>query len=320
MKEHSIGQYADLLNDIAFQWVFGQESNKDLLLLLLNEFIPDKAISDVTLYKQRQLSFSKGFKKGVFDVSCITDDGSYIDVEVQVRKQAWFADRCLYYSTFSLQSQVSEGVDEYCLKPVYVVSIDDFSRGHGPDWGSRVLSSYSIREDENHELMTDSLHFVFVELSYFKKQWKDIDNDKERLYFCLKHLHEMDELPECFAEGIWSKLANQARVVEMEPEVKEQYIRAMETEIDKRAQMKYALSEATRIGREEGLSKGLEEGRAKGLEEGRAKGLEEGRAKGLEEGRAESAAEIARRMKSLGIPESTVCDVTGLPLDTITAL
>ena len=285
-SSHSlIGPYADLMNDIAFQWVFGQESNKDLLLLLLNEFITDRNITDISLYKQRQLPYAKGLKKSVFDVSCVTDDGTLIDVEVQVRPQKWFADRCLYYSTFAVQGQINEGSGNYSLQPVYVVSIDDFSRAHSSGWDGRVLSSYSLREDENHELMTDNLHFVFVELSNFKKEWEDIDNDKERLYFCLKHLHELNQLPECFAEGIWAKLADQAKVVEMEPEVKEQYIRIMETEIDKRAQLEYA--------REEGREEGLAEGMAKGM------------------------AEAAGKMKSMGMSVETICEVTGLPMDVL---
>ena len=292
-SSHSlIGPYADLMNDIAFQWVFGQESNKDLLLLLLNEFITDRNITDISLYKQRQLPYAKGLKKSVFDVSCVTDDGTLIDVEVQVRPQKWFADRCLYYSTFAVQGQVNEGSGNYSLQPVYVVSIDDFSRVHSSGWDGRVLSSYSLREDENHELMTDNLHFVFVELSNFKKEWEDIDNDKERLYFCLKHLHELNQLPECFAEGIWAKLADQAKVVEMEPEVKEQYIRIMETEIDRRAQLEYA--------REEGMAEGMAEGEAIG--------------------RAESMAEAAGKMKSMGMSVETICEVTGLPMDVINTI
>lgn len=39
---------------------------------------------------------------------------------------------------------------------------------------------------------------------------EDIYND-----FCLKHLHELEQLPERFAEGILAKLADQAKVVEM---------------------------------------------------------------------------------------------------------
>lgn len=34
-------KYVNLMNDVAFQWVFGQESNKDLLIALLNELIPE---------------------------------------------------------------------------------------------------------------------------------------------------------------------------------------------------------------------------------------------------------------------------------------
>ena len=296
-----VGPFADLMNDVAFQWVFGREANKDLLLLLLNEFIPDRMITDVTLYKQRQLPYAKGLKKSVFDVSCVTEDGTIVDIEVQVRPQKWFSDRCLYYSTFSIQSQVSEGQIDYTLKPVYVVSIDDFCREHPGGDGGRFLFSYALREDENHELMTDSLHFVFVELKNFEKRWEDIDNDKEKLYFCLKHLHEMDELPEGFAEGIWAKLADQARIVEMEPEVKKQYIRVMETELDKRAQLNYAREQ----GREEGLEQGREQGRTEGREEGRA------------EGEIVKQREIAAKMKSLGMPVETICEATGLSPETV---
>ena len=133
---------------------------------------------------------------------------------------------------------------------------------------------------------------MFVELKNFEKRWEDIDNDREKLYFCLKHLHEMDELPEGFAEGIWVKLADQARIVEMEPEVKKQYIRVMETEIDKRAQLNYA--------REQGLEQGREEGRA--------------------EGKAEGLIEVAAKMKSMGMHVGTICEATGLTPETVAGL
>ena len=149
---------------------------------------------------------------------------------------------------------------------------------------------------------------MFVELKNFEKRWEDIDNDKEKLYFCLKHLHEMDELPEGFAEGIWAKLADQARIVEMEPEVKKQYIRVMETELDKRAQLNYAREQ----GREEGLAEGEARGKAEGKAEGHSEGLVEGRNKGL--------TEVAAKMKSMGMPVETICEATGLSPETVADL
>lgn len=58
------------MNDVAFQYVFGSESNKDLLMALLNELIPELHITELNFNKQRQTSFAKDLKNSVFDVSC----------------------------------------------------------------------------------------------------------------------------------------------------------------------------------------------------------------------------------------------------------
>ena len=298
------GPFADLTNDVAFKWVFGQESNRDILKALLNELLPDKTISDITLFKENNLGHKKGLKKGVFDISCKTDDGAYIDVEIQVRPQKWFADRCLYYSTYNIQSQIAEGVEDYTLKQVYVVSIDDFVREHGPGWKGEIQTHYSLREDSTGELMTDSLHFSFVELPLFKKKWEELENDKERFYFCFRHLHELKEIPEDMFEGVLLKMIGWSRVWEMPPKIRNKYNKSMTTEIDKRAQLKYA--------REQGLEQGLE----KGLEQGRAEGLAEGEAKG----KAEARTEMARALLKDGVDINAVAKYSGLSIEQVKAL
>ena len=298
------GKYVNLMDDLAFQWVFGRESNKDILIALLNELLPDLHIKDIEFYKQRQVSFAKELKNSVFDISCRLADGSFVDVEVQVSPQDWFADRCLYYSTYCIQEQVKTGQKSYLLKPVYVVSIDAFTQRHGPLWDGSILSSYSLREDRTHDMMTDSLHFVFVELDRFDKKWEDIDNDKERFYFCIRHMHELESLPEGFAEGIWTKLAQESEFAGMPAELKTRYIRKMTTDIDRRAQMEYA----KRVGMEEGLA------------EGRKKGLAEGREKGLAEGREKEKLSTARKMKAKGFSIEDISDCTGLAVEEIEKL
>lgn len=282
------GRYADLMNDVAFQYVFGREANRDLLIAMLNEFIPDRHIEKVTLYKQRQVPYSKELKKSVFDVSCITDDGTFIDVEVQVRNQEWFADRCLYYSTFGIQSQIPEKADEYSLKPVYVVSIDRFTRKHGPEWDGSVLTHYSLCNAHTGEQMTDSLHFVFVELGHFNKRWEELADDRERLYFCFKHLKDMNQLPEEFESRILARLAVQSEVAKMPITVRTKYYKNMTTEIDRRAQMLYAQREA--------------------IAEGRA------------EGRAEANIETARKLKHANIDIEVISQCTGLSIEEVWAL
>ncbi|MCQ2075363.1 MAG: PD-(D/E)XK nuclease family transposase, partial [Bacteroidaceae bacterium] len=93
----------------------------------------------------------------------------------------------------------------------------------------------------------DSLHFIYVELPAFNKGWEEINNDKDRFLYCIKHLHEMDELPEGFTDGIWERFTRQCELAEMPAEIKEEYISTMTTEIDRRAQDLYAKREARKL-------------------------------------------------------------------------
>ena len=138
-------------------------------------------------------------------------------------------------------------------------------------------------------MLADSGRIQEADAKQFNKKWEDIDNDKERFYFCIQHLHELDDLPEGFAEeGIWARLARQSEFAAMESDVKIKYIKAMTTEIDRSAQMIYA----KRIAREEGLAEGVEQTRLT----------------------------TARNLKSEGIPADVIAKCTGLTLEQVAGL
>ena len=65
---------------------------------------------------------------------------------------------------------------------------------------------------------------------------------------------------------------------------------------------------------------GERKGRAEGLKEGMVKGRAEGLAEGLAEGRSLALAEMAKKMKSEGMPIQQIAQFTGLPLDKIKEL
>jgi len=65
---------------------------------------------------------------------------------------------------------------------------------------------------------------------------------------------------------------------------------------------------AIRHGYKQGLEQGMEQGMERGLEQGLKQGLEQGRA----EGERQKSLEIARRMKSKGVPSEDIADMTGL--------
>ena len=65
---------------------------------------------------------------------------------------------------------------------------------------------------------------------------------------------------------------------------------------------------------------GKAEGHAEGMSEGIAKGRTEGLAEGITKGHAEAQAEIARKMKALGVDIDTIIQATGLDRETVETL
>ena len=74
----------------------------------------------------------------------------------------------------------------------------------------------------------------------------------------------------------------------------------------------------------QGMAEGLAQGMAKGLEQGIAKGLAQGMVEGLEQGKKEGGKQqslfIARKMKTKGMPEVDIAEMTGLTIEEIRTL
>ena len=120
-------KYADLLDDDVFKLVFGRESTKDVMIEFLNQVIPERRITDLEFIDKEMHPLERDLKGSVYDMFCKTNDGSRIIVEVQRRKQPFYAERAVYYSTFQIQRQVEAGAEYYDFLPVYVVNILDFN-------------------------------------------------------------------------------------------------------------------------------------------------------------------------------------------------
>ncbi|MBO5407026.1 MAG: PD-(D/E)XK nuclease family transposase [Bacteroidales bacterium] len=65
-------EFVDLLNDQGFKHVFGRDANKDILIALLNEIIPDRVIVDLRHIRNEQIPSDPERKGSVFDLYCET--------------------------------------------------------------------------------------------------------------------------------------------------------------------------------------------------------------------------------------------------------
>ena len=280
-------KYADLLDDDVFKLVFGRESSKDVMIEFLNQVIPDRMIVDLEFVDKEMHHLDRSRKDSVYDMFCKTDDGSRIVVEVQRRKQANFAERAIYYSTFSIANQVSAGAGCYDFYPVYVISILNFGFKPG---GSKVKSEFRLYETDTRELLTDRVTFIFLDLSKFKKTAEELSGDiLEGMYFCFKNIVSLTERPEILEHDVFRKIFEVSELINMDEVTRSKVIEKMTTERDLRNQMEYA--------RQEAIAEGHAEGHAKGHAEGLAEGL----------------AEAARKMVASGMTHEVVADILQIP-------
>lgn len=297
-------KYADLLDDDVFKLVFGRESSKDIMMEFLNQVITDRNIVDLEFRDKEMHPLSRQSKSSIYDMFCQTDDGSRIIVEVQRRKQPFFSERAIYYSTFQIQRQVDAGADYYGFLPVYVINILEFEMDETAD-NPEVKTTYRLYEENSHSLLTDKLTFVFIELGKFKKSEAELDGSiLEGMYYCLKNMAALKERPEVLGHDIFKKIFEISELLNMDEETRSKVLDKMTTERDLRNQMAYA--------RQEAIEQGLAEGREKGLVEGREKGLAEGLAEGRAEGEMAKAREIAARLIESGMSREEAAKIVGI--------
>ena len=289
-------KYADLLDDEVFKLVFGRESTKDVMIEFLNQVIPDRKIVDLEFIDKEMHPVERDAKGVVYDMFCKTDSGARIIVEVQRRKQPFYPERALYYSTFQIQRQVEAGADSYDFLPVYVINILNFKMDKHSDCKD-VKTVYRLYEENSHRLLTDRVTFIFIELPRFNKSIDELDgNILEGMYFCFKNMAVLDERPKVLTHDIFSKIFEVSELYNMDQETRDKVIHKMTTERDLRNQMAYARQEAI----EEGLAEGL--------------------AKGLAKGDLDRAIKVATQMLADGMPVDKIAKYTELSHEQIVAL
>ena len=292
-KKESVNKYVDLLSDIGFKHVFGREANKEILIVFLNEVLPDRKISDIEHIRNEQIPLNRKKKKSIYDLYCKTDDGSRIIVEVQQEQQDDYVDRTLYYTTFAIQNQIERGTEDYTICPIYSVSI--LNKGLRELKGTKdVLSVFRIKGLAQDIVLSNKYTLIFIELNKFNKKLGQIaqDNILERFYYCLKHMAYLNERPLVLQQEIFAKLFEAAQIAEMPEEEQEEYFAQMITERDRKSQMKTA----TRIGMEKGMKKGMKKGMEKAI------------------------IETARKFKEQNVAIDIIAACTGLSVEQISGL
>ena len=289
------GRYINPYTDFGFKKLFGTEMNKDLLISFLNALFNGKKqeITDVQYLNAEHLGEGYGDRRAVFDVYCMTSDGSRFIVEMQKAEQEYFKDRSIYYSTFAIREQAVKGKQwNYHLDDVYTVGVLNFVFPNGEYPSDSFCHEIKLTDVEDNHVFYDKLTFLYLEMPKFTKTEDELETMFDKWMFVLHNLGRLLDRPKALQDRVFQKLFEQAEIARYSESERWQYFASQKEYWDNYSIMTTALN--------------------KGRAEGKAEGLAEGRAEGRAEGHAEEKLENARNLKANGVPVELIAKSLGL--------
>ena len=257
------------LNDLYFKQLLGDERRKDLTLCFLNDILERDGNGPYTdiLFKDKDIE-PDGLdgKLSKLDICAKLNDGSLVDIEVQVAARRMMFERVLYYWSNLYGSELPSGSVYTNIGKTISIILTNFDCLHGEEnWHTPcyITSANSGRK------LTDYFAIHFLELPKF--QFKDIMKLRRAEWWMAYFSNRCTEKE---METMAVKDKTIQKVLEYETYFKDNPEERRKYELREKAIRDYNsdMQENRELGREEGHAKGLEEGHAKGLEEGRAEG------------------------------------------------
>ncbi|MCC5921226.1 MAG: Rpn family recombination-promoting nuclease/putative transposase [Cyclobacteriaceae bacterium] len=299
------GRYINPFTDFGFKKLFGSELNKELLIDFLNQVLGSREqVKDLNYMNVEQIGAREEERRAVFDLFCENEKGEKFIIELQNVRQEFFKDRCIYYTTFPIQSQVPKGNDwDYELKAVYLIGILNFSF-HDLAGVDRFTREVKLVDTQTHEVFYDKYSLLFLEMPKFKKAEHELETHFDKWLYIIKNLHQLQKRPFKLQERVFKRLFQQAEIAKLNSEEMESYQESLKTYRDNYSALKYA--------KKEGLKEGMEVGIRKGMKEG----MKEGRG----EGKKEMAIEVAVKLKNKGWSIDEIIEFTGLSAEEIEKL
>ena len=275
-------------NDYVFKRIFGQKKNSDILKDLLQAILPNWNIKNVEPRQEVQLETDFITDKVCrLDILATLDDGTKVDIEMQMRNYNDIEARSLFYTTREYHQSLENGQDYIEIPKSIGIWISNFNvfNDEGP-----FHEIVRLRRDYENQIFTDKIEMHYLQLPKFKQKCKRISNKLEE-WLTFISFENMEEL----------KMIENEKVKKAEEEL--EYLSGDEAE----RRIAY-LRETAEIDRKFAMTAARDQGR------------EEGKAEGRSEGRAEEKIYVAKKMLAEKMDINLIIKITGLTKEEIEKL
>lgn len=258
MQAPFVEKYINPFTDFGFKKLFGEESNKDLLIDFLNELLYEEQgkIVDLTYLNNEQLGLSELDRRAIFDLYCENEKGEKFIVELQKAKQNFFKDRSVYYATFPIAEQAKQGANwNFELKAVYTIGILDFIFDEDKN-DDKYLYKVKLTDIETHKVFYDKLSFIYLQMPKFKKSVDELNTRFDKWLYILKNLSQLDDIPPVLQEYVFNKLFNIAEISKFSQDQYQSYENSLKYYRDLKNSLDKAYDEGFDTGYDTGFGKG----------------------------------------------------------------
>ncbi|MBD5529551.1 MAG: Rpn family recombination-promoting nuclease/putative transposase [Lachnospiraceae bacterium] len=272
MSKKTTGNFIPPKSDLAFKELMRSEDvRRHFISDVLG--IPPENIKTVRLENPFLSRRSRQEKQCILDVRMQLNDDSRINVELQIRRLAYWDKRSLYYLAKMYTDDLFSGQRYDRLKKCIVIDILDFPGDENPGYHK----VYHLRDAEG-QLYSDQFEVHIIELN------KELTGDRVDDWVRLLRVESKEELESMHSGNAGViRAIDEVRAMNLSRRLKAWYELRLRNQRDR-----WAIEDAIKEDAyKEGLEKGIKEGIEKGIEEGIEKGIEKGHADGFAGGLAE---------------------------------
>ena len=167
-----------LTDDYIFKRVFAFEGNESVLKDLL-EAILRKNIKNVTIKNPEIIPYEREDKRGLLDLKAETDDGTILDIEMQMEDKKNAEERGTLYAGNLITGQLQVGDDYKKLKKSIVIFITNYNFLKRNSYHSvgRMKFEDTLEEEyvdmgysEEEQIASKYIEFHYIELPKYKKK------------------------------------------------------------------------------------------------------------------------------------------------------
>ena len=293
-------------NDYVFKRIFGQKGNEDItrgFLRAVTKVEYNNIDLEDTPILERDLIENK---MGILDVKVVANKENNIDIEMQVTKSEYIAERILWYWSKLYAGSIEKGEGYNSTKKAICILIADFKLEKLKEI-EKYHTKWNIREEEyKNIILTDRLELHIIELEKLERRNNKSKEEEELLNWC-----KFIKFPEKVEESIIMKNEEIKKAKEQLDKISQDKKERRLAELREKAIMDEMAI------RDSGYNEGRKEGIEIGLQQGIHRGIELGKEEGLKKGKEAEKKSIAQNMLEMKIDKETISKVTGLTMDEI---